>query len=66
MPVRVSEMCDELTRTGNLFVILTTDAAGMSYIRLMTASHIDEIISKKNDVVNIWIVCDNSFSMRIY
>jgi len=50
MPVRVSEMCDELSRTGNLFVILTTDAAGMSYIRLMPASHIDEIIAKPNDI----------------
>jgi len=50
MPVRVSEMCDELTRTGNLFIILTTDAAGMSYVRLMPASHIDEIISKDNDL----------------
>lgn len=50
MPVRVSEMCDELSRTGNLFVILTTDAAGMSYIRLMPASYIDEIAAKPNDV----------------
>ena len=50
MPVRVSEMCDELTRTGNLFVILTTDAAGMSYVRLMPASHIEEITSKPNDI----------------
>ena len=50
MPVRVSEMCDELSRTGNLFVILTTDAAGMSYVRLMPASHIDEIVSKPNDI----------------
>ncbi len=50
MPVRVSEMCDELTRTGNLFIILTTDAAGMSYIRVMPASYIDEIKSKPNDI----------------
>ena len=50
MSIRVTEMCDELTRTGNLFVILTTDAAGMSYIRLLPASHIDEIISKDNDI----------------
>ena len=50
MPIRVAEMCDELTRTGNLFVILTTDAAGMSYIRLMPAAQIDEIISKPNDI----------------
>ncbi len=45
MPVRVSEMSDELTRTGNLFVILSTDAAGMSYIRIMPASYIEKIIS---------------------
>ncbi len=50
MPIRVTEMCDELTRTGNLFVILTTDASGMSYIRLLPASHVDEIISKDNDI----------------
>jgi len=50
MPIRVTEMCDELTRTGNIFVILTTDSAGMSYIRLLPASHIDEIVSKKNDI----------------
>ncbi|MDO9546628.1 MAG: hypothetical protein Q7J07_07760 [Pelolinea sp.] len=50
MPVRVSEICDELTRTGNLFIILTTDTAGMSYLRLMPATAIDEIISKDNDV----------------
>lgn len=50
MPIRVSEMCDELTRTGNLFVMLTTDAAGMTYIRLMPASHIEEIICKPNDI----------------
>ena len=50
MPVRVFEMCDELTRTGNLFVMLSTDPAGMSYIRVIPASDIDEIISRKNDI----------------
>jgi len=50
MSTRVSEMCDELTRTGNLFVIITTDTAGMSYIRLMPASHIEKIISAENDI----------------
>ncbi len=50
MTTRVSEMCDELTRTGNLFVIITTDTSGMSYIRLMPAAHIEEIISKPNDI----------------
>ena len=50
MPVRVFEMCDELTRTGNLFVLISSDAAGMSYIRLLPASEIDEIISRENDI----------------
>ena len=50
MPVRVSELCDELTRTGNLFILVSTDAAGMSYIRVLPASEIEEIISKSNDI----------------
>lgn len=50
MPVRVFEMCDELTRTGNLFIMLTTDPAGMSYIRIIPASDIEEIISRPNDI----------------
>jgi hypothetical protein len=50
MPVRVFEMCDELTRTGNLFVLLSTDPAGMSYLRVIPASDIEEIQSRENDV----------------
>ncbi len=50
MPVRVAELCDELTRTGNLFILLSTDQAGMSYIRVLPASEIEEIISKPNDI----------------
>jgi len=47
---RVYEMADELTRTGNLFVMLSTDAAGMSYLRIMPASHIEKIVSRPNDI----------------
>jgi hypothetical protein len=47
---RVYEMADELTRTGNLFVLLSTDAAGMTYLRIMPASHIEKIISRPNDI----------------
>ena len=36
--MRVYEWCDELTRSGNLFLLLTTDAAGMSYVRAVPAS----------------------------
>ena len=50
MPVRVFEMCDELTRTGNLFIMLSTDPAGMSYLRVIPASQIDEIQSRENDI----------------
>ena len=50
MPVRVSELCDELTRTGNLFVLLSTDAAGMSYVRALPATEIEEILSRPNDI----------------
>jgi hypothetical protein len=50
MPVRVFEMCDELTRTGNLFIMLSTDPAGMSYLRVIPASQIDEIQSRQNDI----------------
>jgi len=50
MPVRVFEMCDELTRTGNLFILISSDQAGMSYLRVIPASHIEEIHSRANDL----------------
>lgn len=50
MAVRCSEWCDELTRTGNLFVLLSTDAAGMSYVRAVPASEIERIENRPNDI----------------
>jgi len=50
MPVRACEWCDELSRSGNLFVLLSTDAAGMSYVRAVPASDIAEIQHRPNDV----------------
>ena len=50
MDTRVIEMCDELSRSGNLFVLVSSDASGMSYIRLLPAADIDEIISRENDI----------------
>lgn len=50
MDVRVMEWCDELTRSGNLFVLLSTDASGMSYLRAVPASEIAEIQTRPNDV----------------
>lgn len=50
MQVRCAELCDELSRTGNLFILLATDAAGMSYVRAVPASMVEEIVSRPNDI----------------
>ena len=50
MPIRIFSMCDELTRTGNLFILITTDSAGMSYIRTIPAFSIEKIESRANDI----------------
>jgi len=50
MAVRTAEWCDELTRTGNLFVLVSSDAAGMSYVRAVPADQIERIQSAENDV----------------
>jgi hypothetical protein len=50
MGVRLPELCDELTRSGNLFLLLSTDAAGMSYVRCVPALEIERIESRPNDV----------------
>ena len=50
MPIRTTELCDELTRTGNLFILITTDPGGMSYIRAIPATQIDHIIAMDNDI----------------
>ena len=50
MAVRVFEWCDELSRSGNLFVLLATDASGMSYLRAVPAADVAEIQSRPNDI----------------
>jgi hypothetical protein len=50
MPVRVYEWCDELTRSGDLFILVSTDPAGMSYVRAIPAADIDELQTAANDV----------------
>jgi hypothetical protein len=47
---RIPEWCDELTLTGNLFVALTTDSAGMSYVRVFPTDGIKDIETAGNDV----------------
>lgn len=50
LAIRVYEWCDELTRSGNLFLLLTTDASGMSYVRAIPAMQVKEIRSRPNDL----------------
>jgi len=50
MAIRIVELCDELTRSGNLFLLLSTDRAGMSYLRVVPATDIDRIESPENDI----------------
>jgi hypothetical protein len=49
LAMRVYEWCDELTRSGNLFLLLSTDSTGMSYLRAMPASQVRAIHSRAND-----------------
>ncbi|MCC7162297.1 MAG: hypothetical protein IT331_07370 [Anaerolineae bacterium] len=50
MTIRAFEWCDELTRAGELFVVISTDAGGMSYVRAIPASEIQEIETAPNDI----------------
>jgi hypothetical protein len=50
MPIRVYEWCDELSRSGELFLVISTDAAGMSYMRAVPAADIQDIETAENDL----------------
>ncbi len=50
MSIRIHEWCDELTRTGNLILLMSTDASGMSYFRAMPADQVKSITSSPNDI----------------
>jgi hypothetical protein len=50
MPTRQRDWCDELTRTGELFIVLHTNPAdGMSYVRAISAGAIDKITTAPGD-----------------
>lgn len=46
---RIPEWLDELTRSGNLFLRLTTDASGMTYLRALPASSVARITTAPLD-----------------
>jgi hypothetical protein len=51
MPMRIYSWCDELTRIGELFVVLFTNPAdGMTYVRTIPALKIDRIETDPNDL----------------
>jgi len=50
LETRLVEWCDELTRSGNLFILVSTDASGMSYFRAVPASAIEHIGHRPNDL----------------
>ncbi|MBN1370518.1 MAG: hypothetical protein JW987_01050 [Anaerolineaceae bacterium] len=47
---RVYEWCDELTRAGELFLLVSTDRGGMSYVRAVPAGEIAAVQTSPNDV----------------
>jgi hypothetical protein len=50
MGTRVFEWCEELSRSGEIFIIVSTDAAGMSYVRALPAYDVIEIETAENDI----------------
>lgn len=50
MTTRIYEWCDELTRSGELFIVVSTDQAGMSYLRAIPAANIQDIETADNDL----------------
>jgi hypothetical protein len=50
MSLQVFEWCEELSRAGELFIALSTDASGMSYARAVPASQIAEVVTTENDL----------------
>jgi hypothetical protein len=50
MPIRIYEWCDEMSRSGELFIVISTDSAGMSYMRAVPAADIQDIETADNDL----------------
>ena len=50
MNTRLREWCDELTRAGNLFILISSDPSGMSFVRAIPAGQIQTIVHRGNDI----------------
>jgi hypothetical protein len=49
LDLRLYEWADELTRSGELFLLLSTDQGGASYVRALPSERISEISTAEND-----------------
>ncbi|HBG75123.1 MAG: hypothetical protein A2X25_14430 [Chloroflexi bacterium GWB2_49_20] len=49
LALQLPKWLDEQTRSGDLFLLFSVDAAGMSYVRAVPSERIKEIQSKEND-----------------
>ncbi|MBP7228765.1 MAG: hypothetical protein KA988_06595 [Longilinea sp.] len=47
---RLPEWCDECTRTGDLFLLLSTDASGLTWVRALPSADIEAIETAPGDV----------------
>ncbi len=60
---RAYEWCDELTRSGELYIVLSTDAGGMSYVRAIPACEIDAIEHAPNDVEQETVILQKPYEV---
>jgi len=50
LSLRAGELSDELVLSGNLFLLLSSDASGMSYLRVIPSADIARIESSQTDI----------------
>jgi len=65
MSMRIYEWCDELTRSGELYILLSTDAAGMSYVRAIPAADIQDIETSDNDLEQELVVVEKPTALTL-
>jgi len=49
-PQRILEWCDELTRSGELYFLLSSDAEGLTYVRAVPALQVARLETAENDL----------------
>jgi hypothetical protein len=60
IPLRAPEWCDELSRSGDLFFLLSTGPDGMSYVRALPAANVGEVRTRPNDVQQEETCCERA------